>query len=294
LRRFLLQTARENRPLLEDLIALHHLGIKQLAAHDDELLSIFVDWFPFETSHGSMPFGDVVKRGTRLHYTPHLDEFRQMAPLAAAHGLTLVNAAYTFDVDVLRAGCLLRGVEFVRLDAATLAARLEDVDLADVDVAAALADAARAALSDVDIDVEVKRFHPQTLAAFYGAPDSVLRRRSLEQSRDAAAEQNNPLADALSDLIAAQDGTSGGMRERPTLAFNWRAPVVRRLAELCSVENEAGAPLLSTALRVLYAQALLLGHHPLGARELEALNGGLLSLVEAGVAAAVDGTFPVQ
>ncbi len=288
LRRFLIQTAKSDRPLLEELIALHHLGLKQMAAHDDELLELFGDWFPFETSAGAMTFGALSQRTTKLHYTPHLDEFRQMAPLASAHGLTLINAAYTFDVDVLRAVCALKSVELLRLDAAALAARLEDVDLRDHDKAAALADAAREALKGVDVDVEVKRFHPETLPAFYGAPDAVLRRRALEQSRDAALENNNPLAAALDEMLVSTTS------ELPTLAFNWRAPVVRRLAELAVRDEDpssdtsfGGRALLLTALRVLYAQALLLGHHPLGAREMSALNTGLLTLVEAGVAAAV-------
>lgn len=287
LRRFLIETASNDRPLLEELIALHHLGLKQVAAHDDELLDLFVDWFPFETSVGSLTFGALQRLTVRLHFTPNLDEFRQMAPLAAAHGVTLVNCAYTFDTDVLHAGCSLRGIELLRLDAAALAARLEEVAAEDGDRAAAFAEAAHEALVGIDVDVEVKRFHPETLPAFYGAPDSVLRRRALLQSRDAAESAGNPLAGVLDDLLGAEAGGS-----RPTLVFNWRAPVIRRLAELAERDGE-GRALLLTALRVLYAQALLLGHHPLGVRELEALNGGLLSLVEAGVAAAVDG-MPVQ
>ena len=38
-------------------------------------------------------------------------------------------------------------------------------------------------------------------------------------------------------------------------------------------------PLLRRVLGMLYVQALLLGHHPLTARELELLNGGLLDLI---------------
>lgn len=281
LRRFLIHTAKTDRPLLEDIIALHHLGLKQLASHDDELLALFIDWLPFETSAGAMAFGALRQRSTTLHYTPHLDEFRQMAPLAAAHGVTLVNCAYTFDLEVLRAGCELKNVKLARLDAAALAARLEDVDLKDHDAAVALADAAREALDGVGVDVEVKRFHPESLPAFYGAAESVLRRRNQQRARDAAAEQQNPLADVMGDLLTTSPA------DRPTLVFNWRAPLVRRLAELAEQEN-TGRPLLLTSLRVLYAQSLLLGHHPLGARELDALNGGLLVLIEAGVAAAVD------
>ena len=54
-------------------------------------------------------------------------------------------------------------------------------------------------------------------------------------------------------------------------------PLVRRLASVAS------RPLLQRAVQMLYVQALLLGHHPLSAREMGLLNEGLLALIELGL-----------
>jgi molecular chaperone HtpG len=62
------------------------------------------------------------------------------------------------------------------------------------------------------------------------------------------------------------------------LCFNYRNPLVRRLVR---VKDRA---VLQRSIQMLYVQALLLGHHPLSAREMALLNEGLLHLIEAGLA----------
>ena len=61
--------------------------------------------------------------------------------------------------------------------------------------------------------------------------------------------------------------------------FNLNHPLLERAARL------PDGPLLRRVIGMLYVQALLLGHHPLTARELGLLNGGLLDLI----GAALDG-----
>ena len=57
------------------------------------------------------------------------------------------------------------------------------------------------------------------------------------------------------------------------------APLVRRLAGLTN------RTLLQRSIQMLYVQALLLGHHPLNAKEMALLNEGLIGLIEWGVQA---------
>ena len=53
--------------------------------------------------------------------------------------------------------------------------------------------------------------------------------------------------------------------------------IVRKLAALTN------RTLLQRSIQMLYVQALLLGHHPLNAKEMGLLNEGLLGLIEWGV-----------
>jgi molecular chaperone HtpG len=61
--------------------------------------------------------------------------------------------------------------------------------------------------------------------------------------------------------------------EPPRLVLNLDNPVVRRLAAIHDEEHR------TIYLQLLYVQALLLGQHPLQARELAILNKGLVSLM---------------
>jgi molecular chaperone HtpG len=58
------------------------------------------------------------------------------------------------------------------------------------------------------------------------------------------------------------------------LCFNYHNPLVRKLAALTN------RTLLQRSIQMLYVQALLLGHHPLNAKEMGLLNEGLLGLIE--------------
>ena len=60
------------------------------------------------------------------------------------------------------------------------------------------------------------------------------------------------------------------MSRKPLIAGNWKMHKTVAEAEL-------------------YIQALLLGHHPLGSREMALLNEGLIDLIERGVSPSEEG-----
>lgn len=64
-----------------------------------------------------------------------------------------------------------------------------------------------------------------------------------------------------------------------TLCFNFRNPLVRKIADL---KDRA---LIRRSVEMLYVQALLLGHHPLSSKEMALLNSGLTGLIEWGISA---------
>ena len=45
---------------------------------------MFADWLPFETSTGTMRLGEYRKANDVIRYVPNLDQFRQVARVAAA------------------------------------------------------------------------------------------------------------------------------------------------------------------------------------------------------------------
>ena len=62
---------------------------------------MFIDWLPFETSLGEMTLGEYRKAQTVLRYVPNLDQFRQIARVAAAQRIGVINGGYVHDAELL-------------------------------------------------------------------------------------------------------------------------------------------------------------------------------------------------
>jgi molecular chaperone HtpG len=266
LRRWLTELSTAEPARLQALVRVHALALKALAVHDPELLAVFAPWLPVETSLGRMTLTEVARRGV-VRYAATTEDFRQMAQVATAEGMCLVNAGYTYDEELLhRLPELLAGVAVEKVDPEDLAAVLRPVDPADGRPAAELARRCREVLAEFDVDVDVRAFSPESLPCLYTAGDGARFSREVGETTQVAGAFWGPL---LSHVHAAAPG-----RRDAQLVLNWRHPVVRRLAG--PVAPEA----LRTAVEVLYLQALLLGRHPLRGRESTLLSGALGRLVE--------------
>ncbi|HEY4220028.1 MAG TPA: HSP90 family protein, partial [Myxococcota bacterium] len=267
---WLVRLAREAPVRLDQLVQIHHLAMKQLAAHDDEFLEIILDALPFETTLGHVAFGEIARRaGTELRFTTSRDAFRSMAPIARSEGIVLVNAAYVFESEILARAMQQRtGTRFVKVEAADLARNLVDGG-GHTD---ALREIAEEALDDAAVTVSVKQFAPAALPSFLATGDDVNTRRAIDQSKAVSG------AGAWSGLL---DDLGDDVKDaRAELVLNASNAIVQKLAELA----RESSPLVSTAVRVLYVQALLLGHHPLGPKELAIMNNGIVELLEWGLA----------
>ena len=273
LRDYLVDLSRRDPARLERLIALHHLAIKALAVEDDAFYRLFIDWLPFETSLGDMTLGEYRKANAVLRWLPNHDQFRQVVRVASAQGLCVVNGGYTYNAELLaKYGDVFPDVPTEVVNPAGLMHTFDDLDLEEQEQAHAFLEAADAVLRPFRCRAEVKKYRPKELPALYSLESEGRFLRSLEQSKEIA----DPLwASVLGNL---------GRRERPDaayaqLCFNFGNALVRRLT---AVRNRA---LLRRSVEMLYVQALLLGHHPLSAKEMALLNDGLLALIEWGVEA---------
>ncbi|MFE0426353.1 HSP90 family protein, partial [Streptomyces sp. NPDC058953] len=135
----------------------HHLGVKSLARHDPELFGLMLPWLPFETSDGQVGLEEFAAAHGRSHFTRTVEEFRQIAPIAAAHGLGVVNAGYTYDADLLALLPTVRpGVTVTELDAGAVTDRLDPVPTeAELALTSFLA-TARTRLDPHDCDVAIR------------------------------------------------------------------------------------------------------------------------------------------
>jgi molecular chaperone HtpG len=272
LRSYLVELAQEQPQRLQKLISLHMLSIKALAVDDDEFYQLFIDWLPFETNAGQMTLGEYKRQNRVLRYVPDLDQFRQIARVAASQSLVVVNAGYVHDADLLaRHFDVFPATPIEIVDSTRLMHSFEFLTLDEQESTADFTRFADRVLRPFNCATEIRRFSPRELPALYNASSEVNFYRSVEQAR----EISDPLwSNVLGNLTRELPGDAFA-----SLCFNYDNPLVYKLSRM---RDET---LLQLSIQMLYVQSLLLSHRPLNAKEMSLLNDGLLGLLEWGVEA---------
>jgi molecular chaperone HtpG len=277
LRDWLLDLSINHPDRLAAFLRVHDLGVRALAVRDDDMLRLVDAWLPFQTSRGAMPLRVFRRSASIIRYVDTVDEFRALAAIASAAGTPLVNAGHAYDTEILeRLPRIDPRIAVRRLDPGELAARLDPLPPAqEAEVAGFLA-AARGALAELDCVPRIRQFDPVTVPALYLASRAAREQDAVRRDLDSVDELWSDVLSAFSEVEVEQ--------QRPELVFNWRHPLVRRIAA-----TPAG-PALRHAVEALYGQALLAGHHPLRAVDTAALNRSFLALLDRAFAAPAGST----
>jgi molecular chaperone HtpG len=245
-------------------LAVHHLGVKSLARHDPEMFRTMLPWLPFETTDGQVSLEEFAGRHPVVHYTRTVEEFRQVAPIASAQGIGVVNGGYTYDTELVEQLPAARpGSTVAELDADVVTAHLDTVDPAEELALAGFLSVARAKLDPLGCDVVLRSFHPLTVPALH------LDDRSSRHEQARAQEESQ-----ADDLWAGILGSLRGSAPRARLVLNHLNPLIRRISGLGDPE------LAATATESLYGQALLMAQRPLRPADSALLNRAFIGLLE--------------
>ncbi|MFJ3648486.1 HSP90 family protein [Streptomyces murinus] len=245
-------------------LAVHHLGVKSLARHDHEMLRTMLPWLPFETTDGQVSLEEFARRHPVVHFTRGVEEYRQVAAIASAQGVGVVNGGYTYDSELIEALPSVRpGTVVAELDADTVTAHLDGVEPGVELLLTGFLAAARAKLDPLGCDVVLRAFHPLSVPALH-LDDRAARH---EQARADAEEQAD-------DLWAGILGSLRGSAPRARLVLNHLNPLIRRVSSLDDAE------LIGTAVESLYGQALLMAQRPLRPTDSALLNRAFIDLLE--------------
>ncbi|MEZ0092942.1 HSP90 family protein [Streptacidiphilus sp. EB129] len=245
-------------------LAVHQLGVKSLARHDPEMLGLMLPWLTVETSEGRSTLERFARDHGTVHIAPTVEEFRQIAPIAAAQGIGVVNGGYTYDADLVALlPQVLPGTVVADLDAGAVTASLDPVDPAAELALAGFLATARTRLDPLDCDVALRTFEPVGVPALH------------LDDRDARHERERARAEESSDALwAGILGALRGSAPRARLVLNHHNPLVRRIA---SIEDQE---LAGIAVEALYGQALLLSRRPLSPADSALLNRSFLGLLD--------------
>ncbi|MEU6072502.1 HSP90 family protein [Micromonospora sp. NPDC047074] len=264
-RGWLVRLAKHDPRRLAEFLRVHHLGVKALALHDDEMLRLVDQWWPMETNVGTLTLAEFRQRHGLVRYAASLDEFRQLAAVAAAQDVAVVNGGFTYDTELIeRLPTVDRSVLIERLEPSDLTTRFASLD-PQVELALRpFLTGAQRALERLGCEVVVRAYDPVSLPALYLVSRSAAFNDQLAATRDRADELWGGVLDALA---------ASAPPDRPQLVLNHRNPLVRRVTTLADPE------LAGLAVEALYGQALLLGHHPIRAADAALLNSSFLGLL---------------
>nr|WP_241562561.1 HSP90 family protein [Streptomyces hoynatensis] len=265
IRDWLAGLAAADPDLLHRFLAAHHLAAKALARFDDDLLRLLLPWLPFETTDGQVTLEEFARNHPVIAVTRTVEEFRQVAPVAGATGLGVVNGGYTYDFDLVHRLPEIRpGSQVTELDPATVTAHLDFADPAAELAAAPFLAVARDVVGAHGCDVVLRSFQPAT------APALLLDNREARHERTRADLAGRVTDGVWSDILGALRAET----PRAQLVLNHLNPLVGRATGITAPE------LARTTAEALYGQALLLARRPLTSRESALLNRAFLSLLD--------------
>lgn len=264
IREWISRLAAEDPTRLEAFLAVHELGVKALARHDADLLAAMLPWLRFETTAGHTNLPDFARAYQPIYLASSVDEYRQVAQIAAAQGIGVVNGGYTYDAELVQALPRLDPqIKVENLQPGVISASLDPVDAGAELALLSFLNAARARLDTVDVDVVVREFNPVSVPAL------------LLDDRESRRERQRAEAEAEADDLWG--GILASIKQnapRAQLVLNHRNPTVRRIAAIGDPE------LAGTAVESLYGQALLMSHRPLRSADTALLNRSFMNLLE--------------
>lgn len=258
IKEYLKRLVENDRETFNRILDVHFFHIKAIASEDNELLRLFIDYLPFETSKGTRSFGNIRSTESTIRYTRNLEDFRQVRRIAGAQGWMIVNAAYTFDESLLKKASLL--FPELTLEAVSPARILEQfTEVVATEEHKAFEKQASELLKSFGCICRLKHFTPVDTPVIFVA----------EEKETQTKAANNPLLGVLGSLTTQK-------QIPPTLTFNADNEMIQMLLRIKS-DNK----LFKHIVHILYVQALMQGRYPVNNEEMNLFNRSLCELMSA-------------
>lgn len=252
---------------LSEIIRIHHIFIKALAVEDSELLKMFIDYIPFETNKGYIPFLSMRTYNDVIYYTPSLDDFRQIRRIAGSQGKTVINAAYSFETDLIqKVKVIYPDIRIERITPKDIIDALGDTVSSEDEQYRNFEEKANKLLKPFYCKAQLKQFEPIDTSAIYVANDEAMNNKNLQS----LTESSNPFAGTLHNFIKKEDNM-------PLLCFNKENEIVQNLI---SVDDDV---MFDSIVHIMYVQSLMLGGYPINKKEMSVFNNALYQLLIMGM-----------
>ncbi|OUN00140.1 MAG: hypothetical protein BAA02_03015 [Paenibacillaceae bacterium ZCTH02-B3] len=269
-KRYFKRIAAENRELFEKILSIHYQSIKLVANEDSELYELFIPYLKFETSYGEMEMSAIAGQVDTLYVTATVDEFRQIARVAKAQQILVVNGGYQYDFGLLmKASEVWEQLKVEVLDVMKFAGRFTPLPPREREETRDFLEMANDFLAGCHCVGTIRYFEPADLPVLYITNNDLNYWKIVNDTMQAVDS-------FFADLLAA---VKAEYAEEPLsrLCFNYNNPMIRKIVA-CRDER-----LQRRAIELLYTQSLLMGNHVMSNRELQLMNESLFYFVNLGL-----------
>jgi molecular chaperone HtpG len=263
---YLRRLGQEYPEELIEIIRIHGIALKSLALADDAFFRFIADWLLFPTTMGYMMLRDIRKQYKKVLFIPDEDAFRQISPIAKTNGQLIINGGYIYDTSILRKLKEMEAELIVQeIDGAYFGEVLEDIDIETYDRYRKQVSQMQYCLADYQVQLDLKTFEPNQLPAMLYMSQQSQEVRDFESIKNNADDLWGDISDAMIDFEI-------GFRAK--LYLNYANPMVQKL--LLIMDPKA----LEPYVRMIYFNALMMGHYPMNGQELQDMNSAILNLME--------------
>jgi len=280
IKRHLIDLSERDPELFATIIRIHYASIKTLAIEDEEIYRLFMPYLSFETVSGRMEMREIIQTlsdreredgyGMQVYVTTTLDEFRQVARVAKAQNMMVLNGGYVHDFELIRKLTdIWEDVALDVLDVLDFSSRFKPLRPLDALQAAPLLAMADRVLKPFQCESSIRWFQPAEVPVLYNTNDEI---NFLKMAEKTKREGNELFADVVQAI-------SEELYDVPyaRLCFNYNNPLVQKAIEAEDPE------LRRTCIELFYTQALLMGNYPMSQEELRLMNDSLLVFMERGL-----------
>lgn len=260
-----------NPTAMATFVQIHHLALRALVVHEDELGPLVARMLPMSTSRGEWSLGELVSASPVLHFADSTDEFRQIVALVGPDEL-IINAGHTYDHEILsRLGSMFPGATARRLRPSDVIDRLRPVG--DAEGVADFEVRASAVLVPFQAVAVTRVIEQSATPALLLTDPDVLRATERTKARRTAMGRWQQALDAMAEAATAE-----GEAVSARLVCNWENPFIQRLVR---IDDEV---VFARVIRLLYVQAILHSGRPLDRNESKVLTDSLTDLMDLSLA----------
>ena len=258
--------AKYNRHKLKILLGIHNVSIKSLLVDNDK---VFITLFPFiifHTNKGQMTGTDILKLSQKdtVYYCSDIDSYRKMRPIMDSNNKILINGGYIYDSTLLnKVKKFYPSTSITAVENDTISSILNDVDDYN-DSFASLIEEVNEVLRLFNVIAELKRFSPNELSYMF-VPSEV------STIANGLAEENNNMDMFFVDEDCCLEYNMS------KLYFNYNNTLIKKLLDITDSD------IRKILVEVLYLQSLMIGHYPIGNKEMKLLSSNLTKLIELGI-----------